>query len=145
MIDYQISKESSPVADITYLIFNCTDFATRSKYFDDWINYYHYELEKHLLHYGLKIDSTYPRDQLEQDLRRYANISLGLSIMLSSFLIRESKDAAKFKKAIEDNKPMEEVFKCNKLTTMGETTLKRFKSRVTGLIDTFLKLEYITE
>lgn len=144
MIDYQISKESSPVADITYLIFNCTDFVARSKYFHDWINYYHSELEKCLIQYGLKID-TYPRDQLEMDLRRHAKFALGQSIMLASFLIQESKDAANFKQAINDNKPMGDVFKTYKLTLWNATTLKKFKNRVIGLIDTFCKLGYIKE
>ncbi|XP_026330483.1 uncharacterized protein LOC113237979 [Hyposmocoma kahamanoa] len=107
MIDYQISKESSPVADIMYLIFNCTNFDTCSKHFHDWINYYHSELEIYLNHYGLKIDSTYSSDQLEKDLRRYANFALGQSIMMASFLIRESKDAGTFNTK-DDNKSMEE-------------------------------------
>lgn len=143
MIDYQVSQESSPVADITYMILNCTDFVTRSEHFHDWINYYYSELENFLNYYGLKTCSTYPRDQLEKDLRRYANYSLGQSIMLATVIIRESKDAGSFKQDTDGNKSMEEVLKSNKMTLLDETTLKKFKNRVTGLIDTYLKLGYI--
>lgn len=145
MIDYQISKEGSPIADIYYLILNCTDFDTRSKHFDDWVNYYHSELEKYLKHYGLKTDFTYSREQLDEDLKRYAKFCLGQSIMLASMLIRESKDAAKFKEAADENKPMEEIMQATKLTLLDETTLKRFKNRAVGLIDTFFELGYIQE
>ncbi|XP_026330431.1 uncharacterized protein LOC113237925 [Hyposmocoma kahamanoa] len=145
LIDYQISKESSPVADLTYMIFNCTDFDTRSKHFHDWINYYHSELERYLNYYGLKTESTYPRNQLDEDFKRYSKFSLGQSIMMASMLIRESKDAGKFKEAMDDNKPMEEIMESTKMTLLDEATLKRFSNRVIGLIDTFFKLGYLKE
>lgn len=145
MIDYQISKESSPVADLTYMIFNCTDYATRSKHFYDWLNYYHSELGTCLSNYGLNIESTYPRTQLEQDLKRHATFSLGQSIMLGSVIIRESKDAAKFKEAMDENKTVEELLKSTKLTTLDESTLNKLKNKVIGLVDSFIELGYLEE
>ncbi|CAG9134314.1 unnamed protein product [Plutella xylostella] len=71
MIDYQLSRLSSPVVDILYLIFNCTDIDTRKDHYNDWLDYYYKVLDDSLCHYNLKSSLVYPRDKMVEDLKRY--------------------------------------------------------------------------
>ncbi|KAJ8728880.1 hypothetical protein PYW07_006576 [Mythimna separata] len=136
MIDYQASKADSPVLDLLYMIFNCTDHETRSKNYYDWLDYYHTELDKSLSNFGLKANYVYPRDQLDADLKRYGNYMFGLSLMLANVLMRDSNEASKLKEA-QQNSNLDELMDTMKMEDMPDATMTRFKKRVTGLIDSF--------
>ncbi|KOB77012.1 Uncharacterized protein OBRU01_04785 [Operophtera brumata] len=128
MIDYQVSKASNPVADIQYMIFNCTDYKSRKEHFHDWIDYYHTELDKSLSSFGLKANHVFPKDQLDADLKRYGKISLGLSIVLSSVLILKPEDAMKMKEAME-SADMKEITKNTDIRRLGADSIALFISR----------------
>ncbi|KOB69043.1 Ecdysteroid 22-kinase [Operophtera brumata] len=142
MIDYQGSKASNPVADIQYMIFNCTDYKSRKEHFHDWIDYYHTELDKSLSSFGLKANYVYPKDQLDADLKRYGKISLGLSVVLSSMLILKPEDAMKMKEAME-SADMNEMSKNTDIGRLGADSIALFKSRVEGLIDSFIEFGFV--
>lgn len=139
MIDYQLSKNSSPVNDLLYMIFNCTDYEMRSKHFYDWIDYYHSELENSLSNYGLKVEFIYPRDRLDADLKRYGKLMFGFSIVLAGMLIRKSDDAAKLMEAMQSTDMSNIAEKSEEfgVSSLDEESIIRFKTRVVGLIKSF--------
>lgn len=149
MIDYQASKQSNPVADLHYMIFNCTDHATRTKHFYDWIDYYHLQLDKRLANFGLKVNYIYPREQLDADLRRLAKFSLGQAVMLSTVLVRDVADATKMKttmNAVEANMTTEEfnsLAEQTKLSSSDTETINKFKAKVEGVVDSFIEFGYL--
>ncbi|CAH0664016.1 unnamed protein product [Spodoptera exigua] len=134
LIDYQLSKNGSPVYDLIYVLFNCTDYETRTKNFYDWLDYYHTQLDKSLSNFGLKANYVYPRDKLDADLKRYGKTMFGWSILLCSILLANPEEAAKIKESIESEVPLDaaeaaDVFKAD--TTM------LLKERIIGLIKSF--------
>lgn len=144
MIDYQISKLSSPVADLHFMIFMCTDYATRTKHYMDWIHYYHTQLDKNLSNYGLRVNYVYPRDQLDADLRRFAKICLSQIIIVSIFTIRETENAAKLQGVMKNvDTSMGEMVDNIKLTGSGSATVKAFQTKFAGIIDSFANLGYL--
>lgn len=149
MVDYQVSKRSSPVADLHYLIFNCTDYATRAKHFHDWIDYYHLQLDKSLANFGLKVNYVYPREQLDADLRRFAKISLGQGVMLSTMLVRDNAMAGKLKEAmssVDDKSTMDDISNVTEqmqLSTTNSETIEKFKVRLHGLVDSFMEFGFL--
>ncbi|KAJ8728879.1 hypothetical protein PYW07_006575 [Mythimna separata] len=136
MIDYQVSRNNSPVVDLLYMIFNCTDHETRSKNYYDWLDYYHTELDKSLSNFGMKANFVYPRDQLDADLKRYGKLLFGLSIMLANMLSRDSAEASKFMEAIKDS-DVAAVMDTMKIEDTPEATMVRVRKRMIGLIDSF--------
>lgn len=44
LIDWQISRYASPVCDIVYYLFCCTDKELRDKHYDSWLKAYHESL-----------------------------------------------------------------------------------------------------
>lgn len=139
MIDYQVSKASNPVTDLLYMIFNCTDYKTRKQHFHDWIDYYHDELDKSLSNFGLKVNYVYPKDQLDADLRRYGRLNLALCLFLASMLILKPEEASKMKEAMESDS-IEEIQKTSDLSSLNADSIALFKSRVEGLLNSFIEL-----
>lgn len=142
LIDYQISKETSPVCDIQYMIFNCTDHKTRLKYFNEWLDYYHAELEKRLTNFGLKIENVYPREQFDADMKKYSGMMLGLSTILASVLTMNSEDAGKMKETMESTSP-DELPANNEVEDYNVEHTIKFKTRLEGLIDSYLEFNLI--
>lgn len=142
LIDYQISKETSPVCDIQYMIFNCTDHKTRLKYFNEWLDYYHAELEKRLTNFGLKIENVYPREQFDADMKKYSGMMLGLSTILASVLTMNSEDAGKMKETMEATSP-DELLANNEVEDYNVEHTIKFKTRLEGLIDSYLEFNLI--
>lgn len=141
MIDYQLSKESNPAADLLYLVFNCTDHGTRTKHYHEWIDYYHECLDNSLANHGLKSNRIFPRDQLDADLRRYARVTLGFGLMLSAMIVRESKDVVDFK-ALEGTKEemTDTALSQMKAQNLDGVTIMTLKHRIMGLVDSCLEL-----
>ena len=134
LIDYQVSKNSSPASDFLYMIFNCTDHETRVKNFYEWLDYYHAELDKSLSNHGLKANYVYPKDQLDADLKRYGKLAFGTAVIVSSVLTLKPEEAGKLKQAFATN--VDDV-----VDTMGdlhEETTALIKKRLNGLVESSL-------
>ncbi|XP_063623024.1 uncharacterized protein LOC134795121 [Cydia splendana] len=137
MIDYQLSREGNPAADLLYLIFNCTDHATRLKHYQEWIDYYHEILDDSLNLYGLKANRVFPKDQLDADLRRYGKLMVSLSVMLSSIIVRDSKDAVDMKEMTGDKeKLMEDTMAQMDASLLDVSTIVKLREKILGIIDT---------
>ncbi|XP_075982235.1 uncharacterized protein LOC142980627 [Anticarsia gemmatalis] len=135
LIDYQLSRNASPAYDLFYMILNCTDHETRKKHFNEWIDYYHEELEKSLSYHGLKVNFVYPRDRLDTDLMRYGRLMFGLCVFLANMLIRKPEDAAKVQELMKS----EDVFDRPEEFGVGNLDVdsrNRFKNRISGIIST---------
>ncbi|KAI5640281.1 ecdysteroid kinase domain-containing protein [Phthorimaea operculella] len=140
MVDYQQSRINSPVADLLYMLFNCTDYEIRKVHFLDWISYYHSQLDKCLSRYGLKAAQVYPRDQLDADIKRHGRSSMCLSVLLAAVLMRDSGDAAKLQEMMEKGVPFEKMLEAMGPEAMELSSMVRYKVRLEGLIDSHLEL-----
>lgn len=138
MIDYQLSKVTNPVCDILYMVFNCTDYDTRKENFHDWIDFYHTELDRSLSLFGLKANFVFPRDQLDVDLKRYGKMNLGQCVVLASVTLLKPEEAKKMKEAMESS-DMSHINDNIGVGLLGAETLVTFKSKVEGLIDSYIE------
>lgn len=59
LLDWQISRESSPIIDIMYFIFCCTKKELRDDHYDDFLKVYHQSLSAHIQRYLFYFDSTF--------------------------------------------------------------------------------------
>ncbi|CAH2055900.1 unnamed protein product, partial [Iphiclides podalirius] len=143
MIDYQLSKESLPAADIHNLIFNCTDYKTRSKHYYEWIDYYHSELDRCLNNFGLKVSYVYPRDKFDADLKRYGKPYLGMAFMMLNVLLRPTQEALQM--SVFESSDMTKMVEGFGMQNLMEQTLDEIKKRVDGLVDSCFEYGYLTE
>ncbi|XP_026331163.1 uncharacterized protein LOC113238551 [Hyposmocoma kahamanoa] len=149
VIDYQVSKQSNPVADLHYMIFNCTDYATRAEHFHDWIDYYHSQLDKSLANFGLKANYVYSKDQLDADLRRFAKFFLGESVLLTTVLVRDTADAARLKEVMKEvhadmtTDELNDIAEQTKLSRSNPETIKKFQIKLKGIVDSFIEFGFL--
>ncbi|XP_047027754.1 uncharacterized protein LOC124635849 [Helicoverpa zea] len=136
LIDFQASFNSNPVIDLLFMIFNCTDHETRSKHYYDWIDYYHSELDKSLSNFGLKACSIYPRDQMDADIKSYAKLIFGQSLVLANMLMRDPKEAADLVEAMRDM-DRSAIPDSMKTGSLQVQTQNRIKNRIFGVINSF--------
>ncbi|XP_063538155.1 uncharacterized protein LOC134747461 [Cydia strobilella] len=144
MIDYQLSSEGNPAADLLYLIFNCTDHATRLEHYQEWIDYYNETLDHSLNLHGLKANHIFPKDQLDADLKRYGKQMVNLGVLLSSMLERESKDALDMRVMTGDKEKLwENTMAQMNASLLDISTIVKIRQRIMGIIDTALEFGLI--
>lgn len=124
------------------MIFNCTDHITRSKYYKDWIDYYHEQLNESLSHFGMTANTIFPREKLDIDLKRYAKAFFGTAVMLTGILCRKPEEAKIIHDAMK-NLDRETLDKNIGSKSASDDTFQLYKSRVQGLIDTCRDFGYI--
>ncbi|KAL4706689.1 hypothetical protein ACJJTC_014444 [Scirpophaga incertulas] len=138
IIDYQLSKEACPVSDILYMLFNCTDHESRTKYFYDWLDFYYDELDRSLNYFGMKASCEYPREQLDVDLKRYCKVHFGRAIIVSSIILMKADEAAKMKEAM--TRDQSEIEKSMTVTGLSAGTIVIIKKKIEGIIDSCRQL-----
>lgn len=55
LVDWQLSRVTSPIIDIVYFMFACTTKELRDAHYDDFLNTYHKSLSAHIKRYLIKI------------------------------------------------------------------------------------------
>lgn len=84
MLDFQLARCSSPVLDLSFLIYSCTLKPFRDQYFDDVLKVYHNELSSAIKSLGSDPDKVYPWDLFKKEV-----FSIFLNVIC--FLIKISK------------------------------------------------------
>ncbi|CAB3225489.1 unnamed protein product [Arctia plantaginis] len=142
MVDYQQTKNYTPVTDILGLIFNCTDYETRKQNFYDWIDYYHSELDQSLANFTLKANYIYPRDKLDADLKRYGKLMFGLCVLMASMMSRKSEEASKLMEGMmnldnTNDEKLAETAQQMSIQSGDNEVQETYKNKIIGLINSF--------
>ncbi|XP_035442985.2 uncharacterized protein LOC118271146 [Spodoptera frugiperda] len=138
MIDYQASKNNSPVMDLLFMIFNCTDHETRLKHYYDWIDFYHSELDRSLNFFELTADSVYPRKKLNEDIKKYSEMLFAISIMLTNLFTRNTEEAAEMMETLNSG-GFDEAIEVLANTEIPKDTAARAKKRIEGIVESFIE------
>uniref|UniRef100_A0A2A4K1F1 CHK kinase-like domain-containing protein n=1 Tax=Heliothis virescens TaxID=7102 RepID=A0A2A4K1F1_HELVI len=133
LIDYQLARNSSPVSDLMYFIFNCTHHNARVEHFYEWLDYYHSELDNALSNYGIKANYAYPRDQLDADIKRYSKVALGNAIVSISMTGLKPEEASKVKEQMDSA----DISNVSSVNSMDTASLSDYKKKLLGLLESF--------
>lgn len=101
-IDWQISRYSSPVLDLVYFIFCCTDKDTRDEYYTSLIQFYHESLYKLLQKFGENGNNYFPYTKLEEHLKMFGRFGLLMSLCLVPFTTIPPEELPDMDKAMEE-------------------------------------------
>jgi hypothetical protein len=75
-LDWQVSRLASPVVDISYFIFCCTDAKLREA-LPSLLQIYHTTLMRHIKVLGSDGEKLFSFQQLEAHMKKYAKFGLG--------------------------------------------------------------------
>ncbi|CAH2098087.1 unnamed protein product [Euphydryas editha] len=67
-LDFQAMRYASPVTDIMYFLYLCTDSTFRTKYFEDLKLAYYNTLESFLKKFDIEANNMYPKEEFHKDI-----------------------------------------------------------------------------
>ncbi|XP_059611163.1 uncharacterized protein LOC132258075 [Phlebotomus argentipes] len=92
LLDWQTSRYGSPMLDLIYFFFTCTDKAFRDQHFRDCLDVYYDSLERLLEKLGGNAARQFPKAVMEDHLKRFAKLGMAMSTFttpLDSGYVRE--------------------------------------------------------
>ncbi|KAF5292327.1 hypothetical protein FQA39_LY03361 [Lamprigera yunnana] len=89
LIDWQTSFLGSPIHDISFLFFLCTDKQLRNKYYHTLLDEYYITFSTFLTELGSNSEKMFPRDVFEEHLRKFSIFGLFCCIWCLSLNTKE--------------------------------------------------------
>ncbi|XP_050069191.1 uncharacterized protein LOC126557452 [Anopheles maculipalpis] len=101
LLDWQITRYVSPVLDLVYFLFCCTDEEFRRRHYDEMMNVYYNSLETLLEKLGHSPQEVFPRTALMRQLRRYGKFGILMAVFLVPMLCTRNEDLIDMDEAAE--------------------------------------------
>ncbi|XP_076031834.1 putative kinase-like protein D1044.1 [Oratosquilla oratoria] len=116
MVDFQMSRGSSPMNDFNYLFYTSITGESRRKNMSRYLRDYYSTFQKVVLDAGFKMDFTFEEIEKEFDRQRYFGFYMGL--MIGSIILREDGEGLPLDTL--DNSNVQEVFNENGKTLVAQ-------------------------
>uniref|UniRef100_A0A182M5W7 CHK kinase-like domain-containing protein n=1 Tax=Anopheles culicifacies TaxID=139723 RepID=A0A182M5W7_9DIPT len=145
LIDWQLSRYASPVLDLVYFIFNCTDEELRSHSYQRLLSIYYNSLSEHLHNLGGNVERQFPRSAFRDQLKQFGRYGLLMSMMVLPIICTPNDELPDTDTAMEGF--MNDMTNGNtEVELVYGTTEKaaiRYKKRMSGCIRDAIRFGYI--
>uniref|UniRef100_A0A182TQB9 CHK kinase-like domain-containing protein n=1 Tax=Anopheles melas TaxID=34690 RepID=A0A182TQB9_9DIPT len=101
LIDWQLSRYGSPVLDLVYFIFNCTDEEMRSHSYQRLLSIYYHSLSEHLHNLGGDVERQYPRIAFREQLNKFGRYGLLIAMLIMPMICTPNDELPDTNKAME--------------------------------------------
>lgn len=91
LIDFQLCKEGSPVLDLAYFFYVCSDKPSFQK-LDEYLQFYHEKLTKHLAEFGLDSHDIYPFKKLKEHWTKYSKFGYIMAVFLIRIMLSDADE-----------------------------------------------------
>ncbi|XP_068624060.1 uncharacterized protein [Battus philenor] len=117
IIDFQLTRYSSPVLDLSYFVYNSTGQELRQQYYNDLLKYYYEVLSTQIKGMGSDPVRIYPWDVFMDEVKRYSCFGLGSSFEMTPLIVLDPEDAIDLE--IEGNKEVniDDIWKLGPIKT----------------------------
>lgn len=142
LLDWQITRYCSPVLDLLYFTFVCTDHELRVKHYDELLGIYHHSLKNLLDHLGGDTMSQFPFTALLRQLKQFGKFGVIMAAMLIPMLATKAEDLPDMDYMSEnmDNQDPEYMKEMMKKFSTGNDN---YASRMKGALDDAMKFGYL--
>lgn len=96
LVDWQLVKISSPVSDISQIMFVCIDKETRDKHYQELINEYYTSFSSFLRELGSDPDIMFPMNVLQEHLQKFSVHGLYIAVRMISLTSISENDTPDF-------------------------------------------------
>ncbi|XP_055296577.1 uncharacterized protein LOC129565586 [Sitodiplosis mosellana] len=149
LLDWQISRYSSPIIDIVYFMFCCTTKELRDDHYDDFLKVYHESLSAHIRRLGSDPEKLFPFAVMLEHFRKYAKFGLVLSTVLLPMITTDRGNgldldelAVKFEKNKENNfENKEDLDAFNSF--ISDNSRNKFNKRLRDVVGDMARLGYV--
>lgn len=132
-LDWQISRHSSPVTDIAYMIYCSTDKSLRDKFGLKIFDIYYDALALQLQYFGCNIEKCYPRDIFKNHIDNILPFGLLMGMCVVPIILSEKGSEVDLSDIADYNNKGEEKLQYNNLIV----------DRLYGIIDDFVNFGLI--
>lgn len=92
LLDWQIARYSSPVLDLVYYIFCCTEASLRHRHFHTFMHIYHGSLSEFLTELGSDPELLFPYQALQDQLKKFGKFGLMMSLMVIQAMVMQPEE-----------------------------------------------------
>lgn len=92
MIDYQMSRFTSPAVDLLYFMFTSTEKKLRSEHYDNFIRIYYKNFAAHLTRLGTNPEKVFTFKNLLSQLKKFGKFGIVMPAMVIPMIAAEGKD-----------------------------------------------------
>lgn len=100
-MDWQISRYASPVLDICYFLFQCTDSALRAQHFDNLVQGYHIALRKQVELLGSDVNQILPFTALLREMKNKAKFALSTALFVIPMMCTANENLPDMNEVVE--------------------------------------------
>lgn len=105
MLDWQIVRISSPVTDLSYLLFTGTDKETRANHYDQFLTLYYKTLYSSVAKMDINLDDYFPESVYREHIRKHMKYGLIMSFTILPLTLSnkgEAMDITEIVNSVED-------------------------------------------
>ncbi|XP_035897700.1 uncharacterized protein LOC118505675 [Anopheles stephensi] len=140
LLDWQITRYVSPVLDLAYFLFCCTDEEFRRRHYDEMMNVYYHSLATLLEKLGHSPQEVFPRTALMRQLRRYGRFGILMAIFLVPMLCTRNEDLLDMDEAAERYRDTNEM-DLNGMTMNANK--QAYRTRMSAVIRDMVRYGYL--
>ncbi|XP_053697525.1 uncharacterized protein LOC128744497 [Sabethes cyaneus] len=146
MFDWQLCRYVSPVLDLVYFIFMCTDEELRAQHYEELVLVYYKSLSHHLMRLGGNPERQIPRTAFKEQLKRFGRFALLISFLALPVICTPSDELPDIEKHMEiaQKAPGEDtgsVEEAKFSSTQKADAI--YRKRASGIIRDMVKFEYL--
>lgn len=134
-VDYQLSRYTSPVADISYFLYMSTERELLFEHYDSLIRVYYGTLAGVLRQCNLKVEEVYPIEIFKQQLKKYSVLGLIEALVSMKIITADSEYATKMAEMKHKNPD-------HCLYDYDSENQNTFIERVNMIVDSFFHCNY---
>ncbi|XP_026462580.1 uncharacterized protein LOC113364307 [Ctenocephalides felis] len=140
LLDWQISRYSSPVLDLVYYIFCCTEKQLRKRHYETFLHIYHGSLSSFLHELGSDPEKMFPYRALQDQLKEFGKFGILMSLMVIQAMVMQPEETPDLD---EVARIMEEDPENMKFMDPSAASEVIYKSRMRDIIKDMDRLGYI--
>ncbi|XP_055298661.1 uncharacterized protein LOC129566598 [Sitodiplosis mosellana] len=141
LLDWQVSRQSSPIIDIVYFVFCCTTKELRDAHYDDFLKVYHESLSTHIRKLGSDPEKLFPEKLMQEHFRKFGKFGLVLAAILLPLLTKDSGKEVDLDGIADGIKTGQVDLDTN--IFMTDSSTRRFNKRLRDVVIDMARLEYI--
>lgn len=141
MIDWQLCRYVSPILDLSYFIFICTDEEIRRKHYGELLDVYYKSLGDYLKRLGGDVERQFPRDAFEEQWKKYGRFGLLMGLIVLPMICTTSDELPSMEDYVDRIEKDEKNVKYEYGTS--EESFELYRKRMTGMIRDTVRFEYL--
>ncbi|XP_055539001.1 uncharacterized protein LOC129726398 [Wyeomyia smithii] len=143
LIDWQLCRYVSPILDLSYFIFICTDAKLRAQHYNQLLDIYYSSLCDYLERLGGDAKRQFPREAYEAQWKKYGRFGLIMGMLVVPMICTAAEDLPDMDKWIEKMKQGDEDVEFEYATE--EKAAKLYRARMSGVIRDVARFGYLTD